>query len=270
MRLVKPIGLSIVLIILSLILFFPMLYALSASFMSAQEVLLGHFLPHALHPENYLEAFRDVPLLRFLLNSILISLIVTLGVLAVSGLAAYAFVFLHFKGRGLLFMLFISTMMIPWEASMIPNFVTVQHLSWINRYAGLTVPFFASAFGTFLLRQYFKTIPKEMWEAAQIAGINHFRFFTQVVLPVSKTSFVTLGIYTFLTTWNSYLWPLLTTTDERVRPLQIGLRQLQSQETVNDWGVVMAAAVIVVVPTLIVLFFGQKHLQRGLTDGALK
>ncbi|MCO7126192.1 carbohydrate ABC transporter permease [Sporolactobacillus shoreicorticis] len=270
MKRIKLISLYTVLTILSLILFFPMLYALSASFMSAQEVLLGHFFPHQLHPENYLEAFRDVPLLRFLFNSIIISLIVTFGVLIVSGMAAYAFVFLHFRGRRLLFILFISTMMIPWETSMIPNFVTVQHLGWINRYAGLTVPFFASAFGTFLLRQYFKTIPEEMWEAAQISGIGHFRFFVKVVLPVSRTSLVTLGIYTFLTTWNTYLWPLLTTTDERVRPLQIGLRQLQSQETVNDWGVVMAAALIVVVPTLIVLFIGQKHLQQGLTDGALK
>ncbi|RYM06533.1 carbohydrate ABC transporter permease [Sporolactobacillus sp. THM7-7] len=270
MRIVKQTSLYVVLTALSLVLFFPMLYAFSASFMSAQEVLLGHFLPSTLHFENYLQAFQDVPLFRFLINSIFISLVVTFGVLAVSSMAAYAFVFLDFKGRKLLFVLFISTMMIPWEASMIPNFVTVQQLGWINRYAGLTIPFFASAFGTFLLRQYFKTIPKEMQEAAQIAGIGHFRFFMNVVLPVSKTSLVTLGIYTFLTTWNAYLWPLLTTTDELVRPLQIGLRQLQSQETVNEWGVVMAAVMVVAVPTLIVLFIGQKHLQKGLTDGALK
>ncbi len=126
------------------------------------------------------------------------------------------------------------------------------------------------AFGTFLLRQTFKQIPIELKEASQIAGMGDFKFYLTVVLPVARTSLVTLGIYGFLTSWNMYLWPLLATTNDSVRTVQIGLKQLQSQETLNQWGVVMAGAVIVILPTLILLFLGQKKLQRGLAEGALK
>jgi sn-glycerol 3-phosphate transport system permease protein len=161
-------------------------------------------------------------------------------------------------------------MMIPWEATMVPNFLTAQKLGWINNYLGLTIPFFALAFGTFLLRQQFKTIPNELYEASQVAGISRFRFFWNVVLPVSKTSLVTLGVYSFLTTWNMYLWPLLVTNTEDVRTVQIGLKQMQTQEISTDWGVVMAAVVVVILPTLLLLFLGQKRLQKGLTQGAIK
>jgi sn-glycerol 3-phosphate transport system permease protein len=192
------------------------------------------------------------------------------GQLLVSSLAAFAFVFIKFKGRDAIFFLFISTMMIPWEATMVPNFLTAQKLGWINNYLGLTIPFFALAFGTFLLRQQFKTIPNELYEASQVAGISRFRFFWNVVLPVSKTSLVTLGVYSFLTTWNMYLWPLLVTNTEDVRTVQIGLKQMQTQEISTDWGVVMAAVVVVILPTLLLLFLGQKRLQKGLTQGAIK
>ena len=150
------------------------------------------------------------------------------------------------------------------------NFLTIQKLDWLNTYQGLTFPFFALAFGTFLLRQHFKTIPIELFEASKIAGISRFGFFWRVILPVSKTSLVTLGAYGFLTTWNMYLWPLLVTTNDSVRTVQIGLKQLQSQETATEWGVVMAGVMIVIVPTLILLFLGQKQLQKGLSQGALK
>ena len=193
-----------------------------------------------------------------------------IGQLILSSLAAYAFVFLEFKGRDVLFFLFIATMMVPFEASIIPNFHTIRGLNLIDSYPGLTVPFFATTFGTFLLRQTFKQIPKELREASQIAGMGDFKFYLTVVLPVSRTSLVTLGIYRFLTSWNMYLWPLLSTTNDTVRTVQIGLKQLQSQETFNQWGVVMAGAMVVAIPTLILLFLGQKKLQKGLTEGAVK
>ena len=193
-----------------------------------------------------------------------------LGQILVCAMAAYVFVFLPFKGSNLIFFFFISTMMIPWEATMIPNFLMIQSFGWTNTFMGLTFPFFASAFGTFLLRQHFMTIPYELYEAAQIGGVGKFTFFWKVVLPMSKTSVVTLGAYSFLTTWNMYLWPLLTTTNEKVRTVQIGIRQLQSNEGATDWGVVMAAVMIVIIPTLILLFLGQKQLQKGLSQGAIK
>lgn len=266
----KKIVVYALLISSALLMMFPIIYAFSISFMKGGEVLQGNLIPETFTFDNYKAAFEKVPLIHFLWNSFFVSIAVMLGQLIVSSLAAFAFVFISFKGRNAIFMLFISTMMIPWEATMVPNFLTVQKLGWINEYTSLTIPFFALAFGTFLLRQQFKTIPLELYEASQVAGISRFRFFWKVVLPVSKTSLITLGIYSFLTTWNMYLWPLLVTNNEKVRTVQIGLKQMQSQEISSQWGVVMAAAVVVVLPTLLILFIGQKHFQKGLTQGAIK
>jgi sn-glycerol 3-phosphate transport system permease protein len=270
MSLPKKLIFYTLLTISAIVLFFPIVYAFLISFMTGPELMQGKFLPESFHLDNYIKVFDRLPLLNYLLNSFIVSAGVMLGQLAVCSLAAYAFVFIPFKGRDFVFFLFISTMMIPWEATMIPNFFIIQNLNWLNTYQGLTLPFFALAFGTFLLRQHFKTIPKELHEAAQVAGLGPFAFFRRVVLPVSKTSLVTLGAYGFLTTWNMYLWPLLVTTNDSVRTVQIGLKQLQSQEVATDWGVVMAGVIVVIIPTLLLLFLGQKQLQKGLTQGALK
>lgn len=270
MSITRKIVLYSLLIISVIFMMFPIFYAFMISFMQGGEILRGNLIPDSFTFANYQSAFEKVPLFQYLWNSFYVSAVVMIGQLIVSSLAAYAFVFMTFKGRDFIFFVFISTMMIPWEATMVPNFITVQKLGWLNSYSSLTIPFFALAFGTFLLRQQFKTIPKELFEASQVAGISRFRFFWNVVLPVSKTSLITLGIYSFLTTWNMYLWPLLVTNNESVRTLQIGLKQLQSQEISTEWGVVMAAVVVVIIPTLILLFIGQKRLQNGLTQGAIK
>ncbi|MGJ9459108.1 carbohydrate ABC transporter permease [Oceanobacillus sp. CF4.6] len=265
----KKIILYVLLIISGIVVFAPTMMAFMMSFMSNKDIMTGS-LPNSLSFENYVKAFGQFPLLKYLFNSFFISILIMLGQLILSSLAAYAFVFLNFKGRDFIFYLFIATMMVPFEASIIPNFHTIRDLGWIDSYQGLAIPFFAMAFGTFLLRQNFKQIPRELKEASQIAGMGDFRFYLTVVLPVAKTSLVTLGVYGFLTSWNMYLWPLLSTTNDSVRTVQIGLKQLQTQEQLNDWGVIMAGAVIVVIPTLILLFLGQKKLQKGLTEGALK
>ena len=259
----------LLLIISAILLAGPAIVAIMISFMTNQDILTGS-LPTTLTFENYIAAFERFPLLKYLFNSFVVSIVITIGQLLLSSLAAYAFVFLEFKGRDFLFYLFIATMMVPFEASVIPNFHIIRDLGWIDSYAGLTVPFFATTFGTFLLRQHFRQIPKELREASQIAGMSDFRFYLSVILPVSRTSLVTLGIYGFLTSWNMYLWPLLTTTNDTVRTVQIGLKQLQTQEQLNEWGVMMAGAVTVIIPTLILLFLGQKKLKMGLTEGAVK
>lgn len=270
LRVLEKIWLYFLLVVTSFLVFFPILYTFLVSFMSGTEVMQGKFLPQSFSLDNYVKVFERLPLLNYLLNSFIVSTSVMLGQLLVCSMAAYAFVYIPFRGRNFLFFLFISTMMIPWEATMIPNVFTIRMLDWFNTYQGLTFPFFALAFGTFLLRQHFKTIPIELHEAAQIAGLSRFAFFWRVVLPISKTSLVTLGAYGFLTTWNMYLWPLLITKNESVRTVQIGLRQLQSLEIATEWGVVMAGVIVVIVPTLLLLFIGQKHLQKGLSQGALK
>lgn len=253
----------------ALVIFAPVIMAFVMSFMDNKDIMTGS-LPQTLSFDNYVKAFEKFPLLKYLFNSLVVALVITFGQLVLSSLAAYAFVFLEFKGRDFLFFLFIATMMVPFEASIIPNFHLIRDLGWIDNYLGLTVPFFAMAFGTFLLRQNFKQIPKELREASLIEGIGDFKFFLKVVLPVSKTSLVTLGAYGFLTSWNMYLWPLLSTTNDTVRTVQIGLKQLQNQEQLNDWGMIMAGAIIVIIPTLVLLFLGQKKLQKGLTEGAIK
>lgn len=260
----------LLLTISAIVIFAPAIIAFSMSFMSNQEIMTGTLIPSSFTLDNYVQVFDRFPLFQFLLNSLIVSLAIMVGQLTLSSLAAYAFVFLEFKGRDILFFVFIATMMVPFEASIIPNFQTVRDMGWINTYTGLTLPFFAMAFGTFLLRQSFKQIPKELKEASEIAGIGDFKFYLTVVLPMARTSLVTLGVYGFLTSWNMYLWPLLATTDETTRTVQIGLRQLQSQEQLNEWGVIMAGAIIVVLPTLILLFLGQNKLQKGLAEGALK
>ncbi|MEK5172395.1 carbohydrate ABC transporter permease [Bacillus sp. Gen3] len=251
------------------ILFAPTMLAVVMSFMTSQDILTGS-TPRTLITDNFTQAFERFPLFQFLLNSLIVSIVIMIGQIILSSLAAYAFVFLEFKGRDFLFYLFIATMMVPFEASVIPNFHIIRDLGWIDTYQGLTIPFFATAFGTFLLRQNFKQIPKELREASQIAGMGNFKYYVTVVLPVAKSSLITLGIYGFLSSWNMYLWPLLSTTNDSVRIVQIGLKQLQSQEQLNEWGVMMAGAVIVIIPTLVLLFLGQKKLQKGLTEGALK
>ncbi|MDO5360204.1 MULTISPECIES: carbohydrate ABC transporter permease [Jeotgalicoccus] len=265
----QKIILYVLLIVTSLMVFLPTALAFIMSFMTNQDILAGN-LPQSFTLDNYKYVFENFPMLQYLINSFVVSIVIMIGQLLLSSLAAYAFVFLEFKGRDIIFYIFIATMMIPFEASVIPNFQTIRDLGWLDTYQGLTFPFFAMAFGTFLLRQNFKMIPKELREASLIEGIGDFKFYLTVVLPVAKTSLITLGVYGFLTSWNMYLWPLLATTNDKVRTVQIGLKQMSSQEQLNQWGVLMAGSVIVVIPTLLLLFFGQKHLQKGLTDGAVK
>lgn len=258
------------LIIFAFLVFAPAIIAFLMSFMSSQEIMTGKIIPTEFTLENYTKVFERFPLFQYLINSFIVSIVIMLGQLILASLAAYAFVFLEFKGRDFIFFLFIATMMVPFEASIIPNFQTIRNLGWLDHYNGLTIPFFATAFGTFLLRQNFKQIPNELKEASEIAGVGDFKYYLTVALPMAKTSLITLGVYGFVTSWNMYLWPLLTTTNDSVRTVQIGLRQLQSQEQLNEWGVIMAGAIMVVLPTLILLFLGQSKLQKGLTEGALK
>lgn len=258
------------LILSSIVIFFPILYALSASFMQPKEIYAGNFFPSEINFDAYKSSFERIPLLHYLNVSFWMSFIVMLGQLIVCSLAAYAFVFIPFKGRDVIFFSFLATMLIPWEATIIPNYLTVLNFGWIDTYAGLTFPFFALPFGVFLLRQHFLTIPKEIWESAQMDGCSRFRFYLQFALPLSKSSLSALAIYGFLTTWNKYLWPLLVTNDDTVRTVQIGLKMLIANESASSWNLVMAAVITILIPTLLLIFVGMKYIKEGLTAGAVK
>ena len=259
------------LVVASIVVAFPLLVALSYSFMSESEIAT---FPPPVFPaqpslDNYAQVFATIPIGRYLLNSFVVSAAVVIGQLLTASLAAYAFSFLVFRGRQVLFFLFLSTLMIPWEATIIPNYLTVRQLGWVDTYQGLAVPFMATAFGTFLLRQGFMQIPRELWDSARIDGASSFRFLRTMVIPLSRPALATVAIYGFLSTYNQYFWPLLITNQTLMRTTQVGVAQLRFEESAR-WGVIMAGVIMVAVPTLALLIAGQRQLIRGLTAGAVK
>ena len=260
-----------ILVLVAFLVAFPLLLALSYSLMSESEIATfpPPVLPAAPTLNNYTTVFATIPIGRYLLNSFVVATAVVAGQLVTASLAAYAFSFLTYPGRTLLFFAFLSTLMIPWEATIIPNYITIRSIGWLDSYQGLAVPFMATAFGTFLLRQGFLQIPRELWDAARIDGASSFRFFRSIVVPLSRPALATVGIYAFLSTYNQYFWPLLITNQPLMRTTQVGVAQLRFEETLR-WGLVMAGVIMVAAPTLALLIVGQRQLIKGLTSGAVK
>jgi ABC-type glycerol-3-phosphate transport system permease component len=230
---------------------------------------------------NFKEVLDDVPFLPqyneregrfwpgYFANSLITSFMTVGGVLFTSTLAAYAFARLKFPGRDILFIIFQATMMIPEQVTMIPNFIMVNDLGWRDTYWALTVPFFASAFHTFLLRQFFAQIPSELHDAALIDGCGHFRFLWQIALPLSRAAMVTSALFTFLASWNALLWPMIVINKTRLMPVQVGLKSFVVDEGVQTQQM-MAASLLAVLPTLILYFFTQKTFTEGISTTGLK
>ena len=260
-----------ILILASVIVLFPIYQTVNLSLLSDSEVASfpPKLVPTGLHFENYANALARAPLGRYLFNSLTQSLLVMFGQLFTASLAAYAFAFIDFKGKNVLFLVFMATMMIPWEATIIPNYLFIKAINWTDTYQGLAVPFMATGFGTFLLRQFFLKIPRDLHDAAVIDGANDLQFLSRVVLPLGRPALGTLAVYSFLQTYNQYLWPLLITNIPNMRTVQIGIALLQDEERFM-FNVVMAGVVIVLVPTIILFIFSNRQLIRGLTAGAVK
>lgn len=258
------------LIVSGFIMFFPILYAFSISFMSASDVNQAALLPSSPNLEGYIGANERMPLLKFLGNSLFISIITVVGQVLLCSLAAFSIVFIPFKGRNVLFILLLGTMLIPFESTILPNHLTMLELGWLDTFRAIIAPTVVTPFGVFLLRQHFLTLPKELWESAQIDGASYFRYYLSFVMPLSKTIIGALGIFAFITAWNSYLWPLLMTSTDTVRPIQIGLKMLVSSQSSQSWNIVMAGSMIALLPTLLILFFTLKWIRTGLISGAVK
>jgi ABC-type glycerol-3-phosphate transport system permease component len=263
--------LYLLLIVVAIVVLFPLWSAVTIGMLEDAEVTQfpPRLWPSSFNFENFQRALEQAPLGRYLLNSVIQSTIVMVGQLVTASLAAYAFAFIDFKGRNILFLVFLSTMMIPWEATIIPNYMTITAIGWTDTFQGLSAPFLATAFGTFLLRQFFLSLPKELHDAATIDGAGQLRFLTTIVLPLARPALGTLAIYSFLQTYNQYLWPLLITNDQSMRTVQIGIALLQDQERFV-YNIVMAGVVIILVPTLLLFVVGNRQLIRGLTAGAVK
>jgi sn-glycerol 3-phosphate transport system permease protein len=250
----------------------PLLWMVSAAFKTTPEIYRTPitFIPESLRWSNFAEAWRAVPFDRFYVNSLLVTAVVA-GVKVVNSvLSAYALVFMRFPGRRLLFLFVLAALMVPHEVTIVPNYLLMADAGWVNTYAGIILPLLAVAFGTFLLRQHFLSLPREMIEAARIDGAGHPRILWSVVLPVSRPVIVTVALIYVVGSWNEYLWPLIITNALEMRTLPIGLKYLRDTEGNTQWGVIMAGTVMVVAPVLGFFLWTQRHLIRGLTSGSVK
>ena len=279
----------------------PFLWMISASFMTISEVNLTRLLPEKLLWENYATALRranffdieiatdpqtgvlqSLQISGYIWNSVRITLITVLGSLSVCIPAAYAFARMKFVGRDFIFALFLSTMMIPGIVMLIPHLLTVIWLgrlsesllgpagAWFNNWPALTIPFFASVFNIFLLRQFFIQIPDDLWEAARIDGAGHPRFLISVVLPLSKAPIMTIVTLGFIGSWNALMWPLLVTINDEWRPIAVGLSNFVTADTPGDLNLQMAASVITVIPILALYFVAQKQFTEGIAQTGIR
>jgi sn-glycerol 3-phosphate transport system permease protein len=219
---------------------------------------------------NYVTAWDSGQMSRYMANSAIMTTSIVAGQLVTSVLAAYAFAFLRFPFKRTLFLVCLATLMIPFEVTFITNLDTISSLGWFNTYEGLAVPFLATGFGIFLLRQAFLQIPSDLQEAARLDGYGHWRFMLRVAVPLARPSLAALGVFSFLAAWNQYLWPLLATGGTTpLNTVQIGLKQLVGTQA-DQIPVALAGAVIAFVPLVILLLIFQKQLVRSLTAGAVK
>jgi multiple sugar transport system permease protein len=225
--------------------------------------------PAVFHFENYVNAFQAAPFGRFYLNSIFVAVSVTLGQLITCSMAAFAFARLKFWGRDGLFYVFLGTMMIPYNVTMIPSFMILYWLGWIDTYKALIVPGLASAFGTFLLRQFFLTIPRELEEAAYIDGASRLSVLWRIIMPLAKPALATLAIFTFMGVFNDFIWALIVLNSEEMHTVQLGLAIFRDRYT-TQWDLLMAGSVTAVMPILIVFFFAQRYFIKGITLSGLK
>jgi len=217
---------------------------------------------------NFAEAWNYLPFGRFILNTIWVAGVGTLITLVASATAGYAFARLNFKFQGGLFILYLSTLIVPQEVIVIPMFLVMQQLGWVNTYKALILPWAFTAFGTFLLRQFFMTIPKELEEAAKIDGCGHLRILRSVIIPVSAPAIAVLAVFTFITYWNSFLWPLIIVNDTSKMTIPLGLELFLGQQG-QRWELLMAAATISMVPTVILVLALQKYLVKGIALSGL-
>ena len=254
----------------------PFCWMVSTSLMSLGETINRQWLPNVPRWQNYETAWTEARFAVYFLNSVIITVTSLTGLLTTSILAAYAFARLQFAGREIIFFGLLSTMMIPEAMTLLPSFLVIRGDviplpggSWLNTLQGLTVPFMASAFSIFLLRQFFRRLPVELWDAACIDGCGHLRFLTTIVLPLSKAPLLTVSLFGFIASWDSLLWPLLVTTRDTWRPLMVGLWSLVT-EAGAETHLFMAGAAITLLPILVIYFLVQRQFTEGIMSSGLK
>jgi multiple sugar transport system permease protein len=270
-KVTKNILLHLIIYALAIVVIAPFLWMILTSFKDMSEIYVypPKWLPEKFNFDNYVNAFTAAPFGRYYLNSLIVAFAVTLGQLITCSMAAFAFARLRFKGRDILFYIFLGTMMIPYNVTMIPSFMVLYWLGWIDSYYALIVPGLASAFGTFLLRQFFITIPRELEEAAYIDGASRFQVLRRIIVPLAKPALATLAIFTFMGVFNDFIWALIVINSEQMQTVQLGLAIFRDRY-LTEWDLLMAGSVTAVLPILIVFFFAQKYFIKGITLSGLK
>jgi ABC-type glycerol-3-phosphate transport system permease component len=253
----------------------PFVWMILASFMTRGETMRRVLWPDNMQWGNYLQAWTEADFGLYFRNSLIVAVLQVCGTLLFSLMAAYPLARMSFKGRDMVFVCILATLMVPETVTMVPNFLTViwlhrqSPIPWMNSWPALTIPFMASAFSIFLLRQFMRGIPGELWEAARIDGAGHSRFLFQIVAPLCRAPLLTVGMFTFIGSWNALAWPLLVTNTPAWRPISVGLQQFVS-EAGADVHLQMAGAVIATVPVLTAYFLIQKEFTEGISMSGLK
>ena len=251
----------------------PLYWVLSNSFKTPDQVFRVPPLwwPESFTAGNYPRVFSESPFGRYMLNSVIITSILAAIKIVLGVISAYAFAYLRFPGRSAVFMLVLAALMVPNQITVISNYALVSQLGWINTFQGIIIPLAGVAFGTFLMRNHFMSLPYEIIEAARMDGASHMRLLFRIILPMSWPTLVAFALITVVNEWNEYLWPFLVASDDSVAPIQVGLTRLVNTDSgFTDWPLVMAATVLTVIPILVVFLFLQRYMIKGLTSGAVK
>ena len=249
----------------------PFVWMISTSLKPDNEVLKmpPQWIPSVIQWKNYVDAFEAVPFFTYLKNSIIVTVLITSCELITTILAAFAFAQLEFKGKNILFLLLVATMMVPGEILTIPNFVTLAQLGWIDSYKAMVAPWATSVFSIFLLRQQFASIPQSYYKAARMDGCSDLRYLFTVMVPMSRPTIVSIARLKIINSWNSYLWPLIATNSREMRTLPVGLAYF-STEAGTDYNALMAFSLMIIMPTIIVYLFTQKYIIQGVSKTGLK
>ncbi|MEJ5943964.1 carbohydrate ABC transporter permease [Pseudokineococcus basanitobsidens] len=248
---------------------FPLVYMVLSAFKTAGDIYGTSLLPPTWTLENFRYVFTEVPFARYMLNSLVVSAVVTVAALLFHSMAAYALARLRFPGREAVFLVIFSTLLVSLPVVLIPSFVVVRSLGMIDSYAGLIVPPIFSAFGIFLLRQFYLSLPAELEEAALVDGAGYWRIYWSVVLPLSRPILAALAVFFFLANWNSFVWPLTITADPGLRVVQVGISTFQ-QQYASSQNYIVAASTVAALPTMLLFFFFQKQITESIKTSGLK
>lgn len=271
-RRARRLPLLLVLLLVGLLFLIPFFWMLSSAFKPEDEIYRWplQWIPSELVLDHFRRAWDAVPFGQFFVNSMIVTAVGATLKVILAVFSAYAFAFLRFPFKKVFFLAVLGALMVPGHVTLLINYITIGNLGLINSYAGIFLPGLASAFGTFLLRQHFLSMPREVLEAAELDGCGHFRRLTRFVLPMAKPAVVTVALIAVIDEWNDFIWPLLVTNSLQMRTLPIGLMFLKETEGVDQWGPIMAGTVLVVLPMLLLFLFAQRYIIAGLAGAAVK